>query len=62
MDAMDIIIGPTGDVQIKVDGCIKGKKCMDVSAAIEKALGTTVKDDKTKEYHERPTTQHRNQT
>ena len=61
MESMDIAIAPDGKVAVTVK-CVKGKACKDVSAAIEKALGSVVEDTITKEYHEKPTAQHRNQT
>jgi len=43
MEQITIVIGADGATEVSVQ-CVAGKKCSDVSAAIEKALGTKVGD------------------
>lgn len=51
MEQVTIIIGPTGATEVSVQ-CVKGKKCSDVSKAIEQALGSKTKDLPTAEMRE----------
>jgi Tfp pilus assembly protein PilZ len=46
-----IVIDQEGGASVGV-GCVKGKTCKAVTAEIEKALGKTVGDQLTAEYHE----------
>jgi hypothetical protein len=46
MEQVTIIISPSGGVEVAVS-CVKGKKCSDVSKAIEQALGSKTKDTPT---------------
>lgn len=52
MQQITVEIASDGSTKIKVD-CVQGTACADLTAALEKALGKTVQDTKTKEYYER---------
>lgn len=43
MEQVTILIGKDGATEVSVQ-CVKGKKCSDVSKAIEQALGSKTKD------------------
>lgn len=43
MERVIVVISKTGAVEVKVE-CVAGKKCSDVSKAIEQALGSKTKD------------------
>jgi len=47
-----IVIDQDGGASVGV-GCVKGKKCAEVTREIEKALGKTTSDQKTSEYFEK---------
>jgi Tfp pilus assembly protein PilZ len=51
MQTVTIVIDQEGGASVGV-GCVKGKTCKAVTAEIEKALGKTVGDQLTAEYHE----------
>jgi Protein of unknown function (DUF2997) len=51
MKEMKIIISKTGQVTIDVEG-IKGSGCKNLTKAMEKAFGTTVKDKKKAEFYD----------
>jgi len=42
-----------GEISVSVAG-VKGKSCKDVTKALEAALGTTTKDELTREAYEQP--------
>lgn len=46
-----IDVAPGGRTEIKVEGC-PGPSCASLTAAIEKALGATVADQKTSEFRQ----------
>ncbi|MEW6279297.1 MAG: DUF2997 domain-containing protein [Candidatus Eremiobacterota bacterium] len=48
---VQVIIGPDGQVKIEVNG-VKGMSCLDVTAELEKALGTVKNRELTPEAHE----------
>ena len=50
MSKIIITIEDGGATEIKVEGCA-GPSCANLTAAIEKALGSTVADVKTPDYH-----------
>ena len=50
---IEVIISPTGDVQMKVSG-VPGADCLKLTAGLEKDLGETVKREKTREFHQQP--------
>ena len=52
-DEIEIVITPQAEITISVKN-VKGASCKDVTAAIEKALGTVVDDTPTKEMYEKP--------
>lgn len=52
---LEIVITPSGDVQINVNG-IKGDKCLDLTKSLEQALGETVQRTLKPEYYESGTT------
>jgi len=54
MEEMKIIISKDGKVTIDVEG-VKGSSCKSLTKALEKALGTTVKDKKKSEYYQQDT-------
>ena len=51
MERIDVEIATDGKVTVSVKG-VKGKSCTDVTKSLEAALGQTVSDEKTREYHE----------
>ena len=50
-ETVNVIIHPDGKVELQVCG-VKGEKCMEVTAALEKALGNIVKREFTSEMYE----------
>lgn len=50
-DTVDIIIHPDGRVEIQVCG-VKGERCLEVTEAVEEALGGQVQRDFTAEMYE----------
>lgn len=57
MEEVTITVNPDGSTQVGVR-CVKGKTCTDITKAIEKALGKTVKDAPTSEMQEVQRAQH----
>lgn len=51
MATITIVIDREGGATVGV-GCLKGKKCQDLTKGIEDALGKVVSDHKTSEYYE----------
>jgi hypothetical protein len=51
MAAITIVIDREGGATVGV-GCMKGKKCSELTKGIEDALGKVVSDQKTSEYFE----------
>lgn len=51
MATVRIIIGQDGSAEVGV-GCVKGKKCVEITRDIEKALGKVTSDTKTAEYNQ----------
>ena len=51
-----IDISPTGETEIKVQGC-PGPSCKDLTKGLEKALGKTVSDKKSQEYYKQVETE-----
>jgi hypothetical protein len=49
---LTIVIDEEGGASVGV-GCVKGRKCHEITREIEKALGKTTSDQKTSEYFER---------
>ena len=50
-EVVTVEISPTGEVSVKTQG-FTGAKCKQATAALEAALGNTVKDDITREFHQ----------
>lgn len=48
---LEIVISPTGDVQISVSG-MKGNKCVDLTKSLEESLGHVVQRTLKPEYYE----------
>lgn len=55
-----VFIDQTGEPTIEVSG-VKGKTCKDLTKDLEKALGKTVSETKTREFYESERTNVRNQ-
>jgi len=49
-----INIAEDGATEIKVEGCA-GPACQKLTAGLERALGKTVKEEKTREFHQHAT-------
>ena len=52
---IEIIISPTGETRLETKG-FTGASCRDASRALEQALGTTIREQLTADYHAVPTT------
>lgn len=52
MEEIVVTIAPDGTPKISVTG-VAGKSCKDLTAALEKQLGTVTEDKNTPEYYER---------
>ncbi len=52
---IEIVFTPEGEVRFETRG-LKGKTCLDETAALEKALGTVTERTKTSEYYQQPAT------
>ena len=48
---LEIVISPSGDIQISVNG-MKGSKCVDLTKSLEEALGHAVQRTLKPEYYE----------
>ena len=48
---LEIVIAPTGEIQINVQG-MKGSKCVDLTKSLEEALGHVVQRTLKPEYYE----------
>ena len=59
--SVEILIQPTGDVQIEAVG-FKGNACEKATAALEAALGVTKARTKKPEYHQQSTAGQRQRT
>jgi hypothetical protein len=46
-------VGLGGNSEVRVEGC-PGPNCKSLTSAIEKALGSTVSDQRTADYHKQP--------
>ena len=53
MQELEIMIDAEGKVSIKIKG-VKGSGCMELTKAMEEALGTTEERIYTEEYYESP--------
>jgi hypothetical protein len=51
MTTVTVVIGEDGSATVGV-GCVKGKKCVDLTKDIEKALGKVTEDQKTAEFYQ----------
>jgi hypothetical protein len=52
---IEIVFSPEGEVRLETRG-LKGKTCLEETAALEKALGTVTGRTKTSEYYQQPAT------
>ncbi len=50
---IEITIGPDGTVRLQTKG-LKGQSCLAETEALEKALGTVVRRQRTSEFYEQP--------
>jgi hypothetical protein len=48
---LEIEISPTGEIQLKVKG-IAGEGCLELTKALEEALGIVLEREKTSEYYQ----------
>ena len=48
---LEIIISPSGEIQISVNG-MKGNKCVDLTKSLEEALGQRLQQTLKPEYYE----------
>ena len=46
---IEVVVSPAGDVQLETKGFV-GANCLAASAAMEKALGLAVSDERTAEF------------
>ena len=53
---IELIVSPTGEVQLSTLG-FTGPSCRDASRFLEQALGRSVAEQLTPEYHQQPITQ-----
>lgn len=58
MARIAVTIDQNGQATFKVEG-VEGPGCTDLTRALQKAVGVTVKDVKTNEYYAQATTQER---
>lgn len=56
-----VTISPEGEVEVRVEGQ-PGPSCQDLTRKLEEALGTTVADRRTVDYHQADHQDHRQQT
>jgi hypothetical protein len=49
---LNVTIGPTGEIEIKVEG-VKGAKCIDLTEFLETDLGEIISKEKTSEYYDK---------
>jgi len=50
-EVITVEISPTGNVSVKTQG-FTGAKCKQATKALEAALGSTLKDEHTREFHQ----------
>ncbi len=52
---IELLFTPEGEVRLETRG-LKGKTCVEETAALEKALGSVKQREKTSEYYQQPAT------